>query len=117
MRLEPAPSQGAILQAGHVIMRVNTREMRDVPEEELLDVLNGLVEDRLVISLCVGIYPTPRPSPAVSRRSNPVLSRTTSVMSIYSLPPPPLEEPPVVEPDAPVAPVVLEKPPAAEAER
>ena len=43
VRLEPAPSQGAILQTGHVIMRVNTREMRDVPEEELLDVLNGLV--------------------------------------------------------------------------
>ena len=28
---------------GHVVLRVNTRDMCEVPEEELLDILNGLV--------------------------------------------------------------------------
>ena len=43
MRLDPAPSDDVTLSKGHVIMRVNTREMLNVPEDELHDVLNGLV--------------------------------------------------------------------------
>ena len=45
-RLEPGWNQVGtrdILPTGNVIMRVNAREMRDVPEDELLDVINGLV--------------------------------------------------------------------------
>ena len=32
-----------ILPTGNIIMMVNAREIRDVPENELLDVINGLV--------------------------------------------------------------------------
>ena len=149
MRLDPPPSDDVTLSKGHVIMRVNTREMLNVPEDELLDVLNGLVskvltndaaffttidgrmffkslaaldlrsniklimlqvEDRLAIAITVGIYPiepkfalsletTPKSSsplttPTEGRRSlgdRTTLARTNSVMSVYSLPPPPQE--------------------------
>ncbi|KAL5259488.1 hypothetical protein ACHWQZ_G009808 [Mnemiopsis leidyi] len=110
VRLDPAPSDDVTLSKGHVIMRVNTREMLNVPEDELLDVLNGLVEDRLAIAITVGIYPaepkfalsletTPKSSsplttPTEGRRSladRTTLARTNSVMSVYSLPPPPQE--------------------------
>ena len=43
MQLDPLPTEDDTLRSGHVIMRVNTRDMLNVPEEELLDVLNGLV--------------------------------------------------------------------------
>ena len=43
VRLDPPPSDDVTLSKGHVITRVNTREMLNVPEDELLDVLNGLV--------------------------------------------------------------------------
>ena len=41
--LDPLPTDDITLSKGHVIMRVNTRDMLNVPEEELLDVLNGQV--------------------------------------------------------------------------
>ncbi|XP_063681016.1 membrane-associated guanylate kinase, WW and PDZ domain-containing protein 1-like isoform X4 [Bolinopsis microptera] len=104
VQLDPYPSDDVTLSKGHVIMRVNTREMLNVPEDELLDILNGLVEDRLAIAIMLGIYPvqpklslsletnsqsaSPLTTPTEARRS---LARTYSVMSVYSLPPPPQE--------------------------
>ena len=43
VRLEPPPAGDVTLKPSHVILRVNTRDMLNVPEDELLDVFIGLV--------------------------------------------------------------------------
>ena len=54
VKLDPEP-QGDTLVPNHVILRVNTRDMRNVPEDELLDILNGLVGTSKVYKSYKGI--------------------------------------------------------------